>query len=370
MAGVKGRFLGKLEDEQGAVMALVALMMIGLLGFMALAVDVGHLYMVRNELQNAADAGALAGASVLYNDNATRVNAGANQAAYDAATSNRASIFPSGWSAVQVNWTGGTNAGDVQRGHYNYVSREFIPNDAPDPPANLTSGNEMNLNADHNFINAVRVVTRTSTNSLFARFLLVYSSDLSAEAIAYIGYSNQLNPWDIKAQIALCEDLLVPAASPCAGTTWTLPDPTNPGYNPLYWISLTGGDIHCNHPNTGNSQEIRFDSAPMPITAITSSHSSNLSVCWSSLCPVSGPPCEWDIPVIQCASSSSPVLGRVRISVQFTYNAALDIYQMNIQPVCETVNGTLQPVRPLTGRTGSQIYGQRGQLAKYPVLVK
>ena len=39
------------------------------LGFAALSIDVGHIYNVRNELQNAADAGALAGASGLGGEN-------------------------------------------------------------------------------------------------------------------------------------------------------------------------------------------------------------------------------------------------------------------------------------------------------------
>ena len=45
------------------MIVFVALIMIVLIGFLGLAVDVGHLYMVKSQLQNAADAGALAGAA-------------------------------------------------------------------------------------------------------------------------------------------------------------------------------------------------------------------------------------------------------------------------------------------------------------------
>ena len=38
------------------------------MGLLALAIDVNHLYVVKNELQNAADSGALAGAVALYAD--------------------------------------------------------------------------------------------------------------------------------------------------------------------------------------------------------------------------------------------------------------------------------------------------------------
>ena len=46
-------------------MPLAAIGLLSLLGFAALAIDVGYLFVVRNELQNAADAAALAGAGHL-----------------------------------------------------------------------------------------------------------------------------------------------------------------------------------------------------------------------------------------------------------------------------------------------------------------
>jgi Flp pilus assembly protein TadG len=53
------------ESERGLVAIIVAICLIMLLGFGAFAVDVGFLYMKKNELQNAADAAALAGAFAL-----------------------------------------------------------------------------------------------------------------------------------------------------------------------------------------------------------------------------------------------------------------------------------------------------------------
>ncbi|MFZ2088354.1 MAG: pilus assembly protein TadG-related protein [Desulfobaccales bacterium] len=49
------------RDESGAVMVFSAILLVVLLGFGALAIDIGHLMVVKNELQNAADAGAMAG---------------------------------------------------------------------------------------------------------------------------------------------------------------------------------------------------------------------------------------------------------------------------------------------------------------------
>ncbi len=49
------------RDERGVVAVIAALMLTALVGMAALVVDLGWLYVVRSELQNGADAGALAG---------------------------------------------------------------------------------------------------------------------------------------------------------------------------------------------------------------------------------------------------------------------------------------------------------------------
>ena len=56
----------KLKSEKGVTLVYVALLLVVFLGMAALAVDVGYLMVSKNELQNAADAAALAGASYLY----------------------------------------------------------------------------------------------------------------------------------------------------------------------------------------------------------------------------------------------------------------------------------------------------------------
>lgn len=450
----RGLFM-KLVDDQGAIIGLVVFMMIVLMGFVALAVDVGHLYMVRNELQNAADAGALAGASFLYSDNGTRVNAGANQIAFDAATSNNVTIFPGGWSSVQVDWTSGTNTGGIQRGHYNYATGEFTPNDALEP-VDLLSGTEPTLNSDTNFVNAVRVITRTSTGSLFGRFLGISTSDLSAEAIAYIGFAKELNPRDVDQPIAICQDWL--ENNPCDHYRMV---PDSDGQI-ARWITLDQdplNDISCGEILDGNPSQASFDDA-MSIDLINNNPYafSAFRENWrsSSRCAMNDsdndgirdapidsnnntiPDRPWilTLPVIDCTTGnpySTPPLGRVVVEIIWitppsevcedtprrmydefsginwlcpaymsfcndpvqrwdSFAHVFDFRDHNgqvldncedtrlqnvmfIKPVCETVNGTLQPVRPLTGRTGSSIYpmnptGVRGQLAKYPVLVK
>ncbi len=55
------------RNQRGSIMILFALMLPVLLGFFALTVDLARLYLLKVELQNAADAAALAGAQ-LYHD--------------------------------------------------------------------------------------------------------------------------------------------------------------------------------------------------------------------------------------------------------------------------------------------------------------
>jgi len=54
------------KNQQGAVLILVVIALPVLFGFTALAVDFAYAFIVRNELQNAADAAALAGTGCLY----------------------------------------------------------------------------------------------------------------------------------------------------------------------------------------------------------------------------------------------------------------------------------------------------------------
>ncbi len=58
--------LTRRHRQRGAVGIMMPFMLISVLSVGALAVDVAHLAIVRNELQNAADAAALAGAAGLF----------------------------------------------------------------------------------------------------------------------------------------------------------------------------------------------------------------------------------------------------------------------------------------------------------------
>ncbi|MGQ9687483.1 MAG: pilus assembly protein TadG-related protein [Desulfobaccales bacterium] len=56
------------SGTEGSIMFLTALGLVAFLGLASLAIDMGHLYVIRNELQNLADAAALAGAGNLIKE--------------------------------------------------------------------------------------------------------------------------------------------------------------------------------------------------------------------------------------------------------------------------------------------------------------
>src|SRR3989442_8726909 len=56
------------KKQEGFVLVVVAIVLVALIGFLALAVDVGVLYSARTSTQEVADAAALAGAGTFIND--------------------------------------------------------------------------------------------------------------------------------------------------------------------------------------------------------------------------------------------------------------------------------------------------------------
>ncbi len=193
-----------LADQRGVTVIVVALTLLTLTGFAALAIDLSHLYVVSNELKNAADAGALAGTRFLFNEDGS-INTGANKIAYDAAVANMSYNMP-----VEVN-DYSSNNGDVQRGHWSFTTRTFTPNSSTSQ-ANLGNRSFLDLDQDTSLINAVRVVARRQSNtapSYFARIFGYEGFGLVRESIAYLGFAGTIEPFGVDLPIAICEQAIV-----------------------------------------------------------------------------------------------------------------------------------------------------------------
>ncbi len=224
------------ENNRGVVLVLVAILLFVLVGMAALAIDLGHLYMVRNELQNAADAGALAGAADLYMidpvTNVASVNPNANLTAWQAATANRATAkYAEGGSyyrPVDIHFDpddpnaapapnpnpGDLLKGDIQRGHWSFsLTPKFSRNDSLAAFSEETLWNstfdELDKNTD--LINAVQVTARRDANPASSFFARIFGMDqflLSATAVAYLGFANTINPGEIDFPLAVCEETI------------------------------------------------------------------------------------------------------------------------------------------------------------------
>ena len=217
--------LPMLKNQRGVSAIVVAIALVVLIGFAALAVDLAYLFAARNELQNAADAGALAGASALYRDTGGElVDPNANEIAADAARANKsqkgAVDLLKADSTEYVDTNNCEPDDDVVRGHWSFGladpnTRGFTCNNSLDVP-DLTGFTAEQLDADTNFINAVRVVARRSSFgtplwSFFSRIFGYQFFEVGAEAVAYIGFASDLAGVDLP--IAICADSIIDAGS-------------------------------------------------------------------------------------------------------------------------------------------------------------
>jgi len=337
-AGKHKRLFTGIKDQRGATVVMVAVLMVVFLGFTAVAVDIGHLSMVRNELQNASDAGALAGARFLYSDDGTAINEGANQTAHDAATANKSEQTP-----VEVNWSAG-NVGDAQRGHWSFglgsLARGFYPNDSLNP-VDLWEQSTVELDQNPNFINAIRVRTRrqaTPADSYFARIFGYQNFTLSTDAVAYIGFAGTLTPGEGDQPIAIClQSILRNDEYTCSigrminsgqniashetggWTSFNQDDPCTGGTNAQEVRSLVCGD--------GNPAMLTLGQAMATSGGEIQSAFNQLIQCWIS---VTGRTQPWNLtlPVINCDGNNvgtcETLRGAVNINILWITGAGED----------------------------------------------
>jgi len=159
--------------------------LVGLIAVGSLAIDMGILWGTRTQLQNAADASALAGAARLIDDSGLTVTvADAINASVELAGSNRA----------------GSN-----------TSLDLLPDDVI--PGNWSVDTESFDSTvsllDPGLVNAVQVTTRMDgisngpVQAIFSRIVGKTSFDVGATAIAYVGYAGGVGPGEVELPIAV-----------------------------------------------------------------------------------------------------------------------------------------------------------------------
>ncbi|MBA3515664.1 MAG: hypothetical protein H0T77_14980 [Pyrinomonadaceae bacterium] len=138
--------LGKTENrkgERGSILAASALGMLSFLLAVGLGVDISHLYLAKNELQNAADAAALAGASGLnyQSSGIAEATARAVKAMNSYEFQNSKVVFTSGDVRFARNLSDFNNGGDMDQGSASAAGVapqvKFVKVTTPQSPVNI-----------------------------------------------------------------------------------------------------------------------------------------------------------------------------------------------------------------------------------------
>ncbi len=324
------------DNETGGVIVLVVFILLAFLVMGAFALDVGHLMIVRNELRNAADAGALAGARKLYSGVTTTgiiVNSGANTVAFDAAAANGSDASPAEVSLVERgHWCFGCVGADGTPG-------VFTANDSLSP-YNFMGLSFDSLDADPNYINAVRVVTDRSAipaASFFAGIFGFSGFQLSAESVAWLGFVGS----NIKVDqpIAICIESILDKGGNLTCTRGRMVNSSGSGYDSGTgaWTNLEQGDGACNGAANANEvktltgcgngaiSDIVLHSGPMTtVNGQIESAFKKLYDCWKSTADSNGdgkPDRPWimTLPLIKCDDKPpgpcNDVVGAIKVEV-------------------------------------------------------
>jgi Flp pilus assembly protein TadG len=158
--------------QRGNFATIFALVVPALLGFTALVIDIGHFWQVRSQLQNGADAAALAGIRDLN-------GAAAQFPVARLSSQTLAAQHDANQTALNLNLNAGNgSAGDIILGHWDFGLRSFTVADAAMPSSR---------------VNAVKVNARRTAaeggavDTFFARVFGASTQDLTANAIAVGG---------------------------------------------------------------------------------------------------------------------------------------------------------------------------------------
>jgi Flp pilus assembly protein TadG len=206
--------------RQGAVLPLVTILLVGLLGFVALAIDIGVMTVARTQAQNAADVAALSGARTLNGLSGNNKTASETEAA-DAATGNK--ILEATITAGQV--------ASVQTGVYRYdtTSNRFIANFATTPTANEAWG-------------ATRVNISTVQPTYFGRVFGVNSLNIGATATAVHRPRDIAVVLDFSGSMKFSSEFNWPRSTQGKVSGLLNPDPLFPRFGPwsIYPIATAG----------------------------------------------------------------------------------------------------------------------------------
>lgn len=245
-------FLPLAKNERGISLVFVTLTMFLVIVLMGLCIDVGYVYVVKGELQNAADAGALAGAGTIFPQNA-----------FPAPTSFPAPNFGQAHSVarafVKKNKAAGDYlvSGDIESVETGYWNLSGVPGTMQPPstvPGGTCSGSGMTCTSDANCsgsdvcmiqdVPAVLVTVKKTVPTFFASAFGFDSFEPNATAVAARGFPKTGHPFPI-------------ALSKCMVQYYFS---QNPLPNPPTQIAIWGAYSHVPGCNTGQWTSLHLGS--------------------------------------------------------------------------------------------------------------
>ena len=303
-----------IKDESGVVAIITAVVVaFVLIGIAALAVDIGRSSTAKNELQNASDAGALAGAGALYdNDGRSDPNdyeVAARETIEQNLSMNKDIVIES-----------------IERGHWSFQNNDFIRNESNETlgPVNLWEFTFEELDdpdtAPSDYVNAVKVRTSIEVNNFFA----TGTSTRRAEAIAYLGFAS--SHFEVDFPMAICDhslrrdddgvncDTAIRTPSPDETAMWTHLDSCDENMNRPALENV----FSTNSCDLGDQDEIVITGAPIGTSkGEISAYYQPIRDCWVTQ-HSNGQTMPWSVrmPVIRCETSTcNPVVGMVKVDI-------------------------------------------------------
>ena len=191
------------SDTDGAVAVMAALCLLAFLGVASVAIDLGQLYFVRNQLQNAADGAALAAAENLIKDAgggvAERDANAASQAAMNVAQrQSQLSNLPAVDSSDRTDLTLTFGVWNIDAGNPQTAWTEV----------GSTCGSNSNVNAIKVQLCRAAGLAYGPVTNFFAAVFGANTSEVTASAVAYLGYSYSVGTGTVQVPLALPSSIL------------------------------------------------------------------------------------------------------------------------------------------------------------------
>lgn len=227
------------RPARGSILVLIAFSLVALIAMVTLVIDFGFMYSTKAQLQNAADAAALAGVALLDGSDSTTQTAARTEASLFAAKNSAAGI------AVNLGSNGGnSDTGDIQVGNWDpTLTPKFLTTRKP--------------------VNAVKIIARrtaesgNAVNTIMGKVLNILSLDVSTQSIAALALSSPPLLLCAKAPNLPTTTFEISPNLPAgtsSGTAWTMFFPsTSVNSNELKTYNYEVFSDYCSRPCIGTT---------------------------------------------------------------------------------------------------------------------